>query len=75
MSVGGRNSVVWKGDNEADVRALLSQHETRMHRDGDNLLIQGAWSDLNTLIEPGDTLILEGDRLGILRAENAGPVH
>lgn len=61
-------------DNMADIEELLSGHETRMKRDGDRLLLQG-WGGLNTHLEPGDCLVLDGDRLGVVRAAAASDLQ
>jgi hypothetical protein len=54
-------------DNQSDIEALLANHHARCKRDGDNLMIQ-AWGGLSTHLEPGDCLVLDGDRLGVVRA-------
>ena len=59
-------SVQWKVDNLDEIEHLLRFHEFRCRPDGDDLLIQG-YGGLNTHLAPGDSLILDGDRLGILR--------
>lgn len=60
-------NVQWKLDNLEEIENLLAPFHARCRQDGDDLLIQ-AWGGLNTHLSPGDCLILDGDRLGILRA-------
>ncbi len=62
-------SVQWKLDNQEEIEHLLRNHHFRCKPDGDNLLIQGAHTDLDTHLAPGDSIILDGDRLGILRVD------
>lgn len=67
--------VMWKPegdltDNLNEVEELLQAHHARCKRVGDNLLVQ-AWGGLNTELAPGDCLVLDGDRLGILRPESS----
>jgi len=69
-------TVMWKPegdltDNIKEVEHLLIAHEARCKRVGDNLLLQ-AWGGLNTELAPGDCLVLDGDRLGIIRTETPG---
>lgn len=54
-------------DNQAEIEQLLAKHHARCKREGDRLLLQ-AWGNLNTHLEPGDCLVLDGDRLGVVRA-------
>jgi hypothetical protein len=61
-------------DNIAAFEELLAPFETRMKRDGDCLLLQG-WGGLNAHLEPGDCLVLDGDRLGIVRADAASDLQ
>jgi len=67
LAVGKYPNVQWKVDNIEQIEKLLEQHETRVKQIDDNLLIQG-WGGLNIMLEPGDCLMLDGDRLGIVRA-------
>lgn len=55
-------------DNQDEVETFLEEFETRCMRMGDNLLLQ-AWGGLNTELKPGDCLVLDGQRLGIVRAQ------
>lgn len=54
-------------DNLREIEALLVNHHARCRRDGDRLLLQ-AWGGMDVHLEPGDCLVLDGDRLGIVRA-------
>lgn len=62
-------SIVWDGDNVAQVEQLLGQHLARADKSGDKLRLIGI--GLNVELNLGDTVLLDGDRLGIVRA-NAG---
>ena len=59
-------NVQWRLDNIDAIAAFLDKYEARVARDGDRLLVQ-AYGGLDTHLDPGDCLILEGDKLGILR--------
>lgn len=61
-------------DNVAEFEEFLAPYHARCMRDGDNLLLQ-AWGGLNTHLEPGDCLVLDGDRLGIVRAGSSDRKH
>lgn len=54
-------------DNQGDIENLLANHHARVKRDGDRLLVQ-AWGGMSVHLEPGDCLVLDGDRLGVVRA-------
>jgi len=56
----------WRLDNLDEIEAMLEPFQARCRADGDDLLIQ-AWGGLDTHLSPGDSIILDGDRLGILR--------
>ncbi len=61
-------NVQWKVDNLEEIEALIQPFEARVALDsGDRLLIQ-AVGGLNTHLDPGDCLLLDGASLGILRA-------
>lgn len=60
-------SVRWTGNNTRDVNKLLEGHLARAEPEGGQLHIVGM--GLNTHISVGDTLMIEGDRLGIKRAK------
>jgi hypothetical protein len=59
-------SIVWEGDNAAEVERLLSDHLARADKHGDKLVLIGI--GLNVELSLGDTVLLDGDRLGIVRA-------
>ena len=62
-------NVQWRVDNIEEIEHLLRDHEARCRVDtGDRLLLQ-TWGGLDTHLNPGDCLILDGNRLGILRAQ------
>ncbi len=60
-------NVQWKLDNLEEIERMLEPFEARVAKDKDRLLIQ-AWGGLDTHLDPGDCLLLENNRLGILRA-------
>ena len=69
--------VMWKPeggltDNLDEIQEFLAVYEARCKRSGDNLLLQ-AWGGLNTELAPGDCLVLDGDRLGIIRSQEPAP--
>lgn len=59
--------VCWMGNNTSAVNRLLDEHMARAEPDGGRLHIVGM--GLNTHISVGDTVMVEGDRLGIKRAK------
>jgi hypothetical protein len=60
-------SVRWTGNNTRDINRLLESHMARAEPDGGRLHLVGI--ALNTHICVGDTVMVEGDRLGIKRAK------
>lgn len=60
------NQVRWLGNNIGAVNKLLESHMARAEPDGARLHLVGM--GLNTHISVGDTVVIEGDRLGIRRA-------
>jgi hypothetical protein len=60
-------SVRWTGNNTRDVNRLLESHMARAEPDGGRLHLVGI--ALNTHICVGDTVMVEGDRLGIKRSK------
>jgi hypothetical protein len=58
-------SIVWEGDNSAEVEQLLGNHLARADKVGDKLRLVGI--GLHVELSLGDTLLLDGDRLGISR--------
>jgi len=61
----------WKGDNLPEIENLLGQHLARARKEGDKLHLTGL--GLDTTAELGDTIMVDGDRLGILRAATSTP--
>lgn len=59
--------VRWTGNNTRDINRALETHMARAEPDGGRLHIVGM--GLNTHICVGDSLLVEGDRLGIKRAK------
>lgn len=62
----GMPSIVWDGDNAKEIERLLSHHLARADKAGDKLRLIGI--GLNVELSLGDTVLLDGDRLGIVRA-------
>jgi hypothetical protein len=60
-------SVRWTGNNTRDINRLLEQHAARAEPDGGRLHLVGM--GVNTHICVGDTVMVDGDRLGITRAK------
>lgn len=58
-------TVQWNGDNLPEVERLLRLHEASAFKHGDQLHILG--EGLSILLNLGDQLIIDGDRLGVLR--------
>lgn len=65
-------TVQWQGDNVQEIEQLLRHHLARADKEGDKLLVRGL--GLKLQLELGDSLILDGNRLGIRRAETAEPL-
>jgi len=64
--------VQWRGDNAHEADRLVSHlHQARADKDGSKLRVVGL--GLNVELDLGDSLILDGDRLGILRASTEKP--
>ncbi len=61
-------TVQWQGDNAAEVENLLRHHAARADQEGDRLHIMGL-AGLDLMLEIGDSVIVEGDRLGVLRKQ------
>jgi hypothetical protein len=59
-------TAIWNGDNAAEIERLLSNHLARADKHGDKLTLIGI--GLNVELNLGDTVLLDGDRLGIVRA-------
>lgn len=67
-----RQVVQWRGDNAAEAERLLAQHLARADKHGDKLHLVGI--GLNVELSLGDSLVMEGDRLGIQRAVTTAPL-
>ena len=59
-------SAQWKVDNLPEIEDLLESHVAVVETSGDQLRIRGP-AGLEIVLAPGDCLIREGDRLGVLR--------
>jgi hypothetical protein len=66
-------TVQWKGDNAQEVEQLLQGHLARADQVGDHLLIRGLGIHLELSL--GDSLMLDGDRLGVRRSAGAAPLQ
>ena len=64
----------WKGDNQAEIENLLSAFVVRTDRFKDDLLITGI-NGMNIELHPGDCIIVEGERLGIVRVPEAREIN
>ena len=60
----------WKLDNLQEFEDLLKSHVASLEMSGDQLRIRGP-AGLEIILDPGDCLIREGDRLGTLRVPEA----
>ncbi len=58
-------TVKWTGDNLKDVERLLRRHDAQAYKHGDVLHITG--EGLYISLSLGDQLILDGERLGVIR--------
>lgn len=61
-------TVQWQGDNAAQVEHLLRHHAARADKEGDRLHIIGL-AGLDLMLELGDSVVVEGDRLGVMRKQ------
>lgn len=59
-------TVQWNGENAAEIERLLSAHLARADKHGDKLQLIGI--GLNIELSLGDSIMLDGDRLGVVRA-------
>lgn len=66
----GKQTLQWRGDNLREVDALLDKHVTHSSQKGGKLRLIGM-GGLDITLQLGDTLIVDGDRLGIVR-HNSG---
>lgn len=60
--------VQWKGDNVAEIERFLGNHLARADREGDSLKVVGI--GVNMEVNLGDSLLLDGDSLGVRRAND-----
>ena len=67
----GFPSLTWDGDNAQLFEQFLSQHLVRADKHGDKLHLIGI--GLNVELALGDRIMLDGDRLGIVRAGGLMP--
>jgi hypothetical protein len=67
-----RRVVQWQGDNAEEAERLLSNHLARADKHGDKLHLIGL--GINVELNLGDSLILDGDRIGIQRAATKEPL-
>jgi hypothetical protein len=65
-----RPTAQWKGDNASEIEHLLREHVARADKEGDLCRIRGI-DGLNISLNLGDRLVVEGDRLGVLRTVKA----
>ncbi len=63
-------NVQWKLDNIAEIEALLDEHITQVEKNGDQLRIRGP-DGLEIVLNPGDCLLLDGDKIGTVRVPDA----
>lgn len=69
-----RRTAQWKGDNVAEIERLMSAIVARADKQGDKLHIIGL-GGLDVTLELGDSVILEGKRLGVRRARTDPPLQ
>jgi hypothetical protein len=65
-----RPTVQWNGENAEQIEHLLRNHVARADKEGDRCRIRGI-DGLNITLGLGDRLVIEGDRLGVLRSAKA----
>jgi hypothetical protein len=61
-----RASVEWNGENAAEIEGLLRLHVARADKEGDQCCIRGI-DGMSIVLDLGDRVMIEGDRLGVLR--------
>lgn len=64
-------AVQWNGDNAAEIEQLLCQHLVRADKHCDKLRLIGI--GLNVELGLGDSIMMDGDRMGIVRAGSQIP--
>jgi len=62
----GLLSFQWQLDNLDDLKDFLKDHVAEWETDGSALRIRGP-DGLEIILNPGDCLLLDGDRLGVVR--------
>ena len=65
-----RPSAQWRLDNQHEIEALLAEYVVTTERSGDSLLITGI-NGMEVELKPGDCLITENGRLGVLPVPNS----
>jgi len=61
-----RRTVEWKGDNVKEIERVLRHHVVRAEKAGECCVLTGA-DKLNLVLNLGDRIAVDGDRLGIFR--------
>ena len=56
----------WKINNQPELETLLADFAVQFERSGDHLLITGPMG-LEIELAPGDCLLLDGERIGVVR--------
>ncbi len=56
----------WKIDNQPELEKILADFAVQFERSGDHLLITGPMG-LEIELAPGDCLLLDGERIGVVR--------
>ena len=56
----------WKIDNQQELEKILVDFAVQFERSGDHLLITGPMG-LEIELEPGDCVMIEGERIGVVR--------
>jgi hypothetical protein len=64
-------TVIWNGENVAEIECMLAGHLARADKHGDKLHLIGI--GLNVELGLGDSVLLDGDRLGIVRVGDPMP--
>jgi hypothetical protein len=59
-------TIQWTGDNVAEIERALADHLARADKHGDKLHLIGI--GLNVELGLGDSILMDGDRMGIVRA-------
>lgn len=64
-------AVQWTGNNASEIEGLLSNHLARADKHGDKLHLIGIGLDVEMTL--GDSIVMDGDRLGIVRSGSPLP--